>query len=80
MYKNCHKETWARSVVKAVAYRVIIIALDFAVVYFLTRRTDIALGFVVASNVYTTLAYYLHERAWNSVAWGKISIPEKSGG
>lgn len=80
MDETLYKETWWRSVVKAVAYRILIIVLDFTVIYFITKRTDIALGFVVISNIYTTVAYYFHERIWNGISWGKIRASEKSGG
>jgi uncharacterized membrane protein len=64
------KESGARSVVKAVTYRVLIICLDFVALYVLTGKTSIALGFMLVSNVYTTVAYFLHERLWNRIHWG----------
>ncbi|MCE9630310.1 MAG: DUF2061 domain-containing protein [Planctomycetia bacterium] len=45
-------------------------ALDFATIYFLTGAPGVSLGFVIASNVYTTLAYIGHERLWAHVQWG----------
>ena len=65
------KERLTRSVVKAVSYRVIVVVADFVAVFFFTGRTDIALGFVVVSNIYTTGLYFLHERFWDRVAWGR---------
>lgn len=59
-----------RSLVKAITYRIIIIVLDFTVIYILTRRVDVAVGFMVISNIYTTAAYFLHERVWNKIKWG----------
>jgi uncharacterized membrane protein len=56
--------------VKAVTYRIVIIILDFTVIYFLTGRVDVALGFMVISNIYTTAAYFIHERIWNRIKWG----------
>ena len=55
---------------KAATYRVVIIILDFTVIYLLTRRVDVAIGFMVISNVYTTVAYFVHERIWNRIKWG----------
>ena len=63
-------EKWKRSLVKSVSYRLVIMALDFTVLTLLTRRMDIALGFVVVSNIYTTAAYFIHERLWNRIQWG----------
>ena len=65
------REYLTRSVVKAVSYRVIVVVADFVAVFFFTGRTDIALGFVVVSNIYTTGLYFLHERFWDRVAWGR---------
>ena len=59
-----------RSLVKAVTYRIIVMCLDFMTIYLFTGKVRIALGFMVASNVYTTAAYFIHERAWARVKWG----------
>ena len=29
-----------------------------------------AAGFMIISNIYTTVAYFLHERVWSGVKWG----------
>ena len=65
------KESRTRSLIKAITYRVVIIICDFVAVYFFTRRIEIAVGFVIISNIYTTVAYYFHERIWNNIKWGK---------
>ncbi|MDD1664719.1 MAG: DUF2061 domain-containing protein [Methanomicrobiales archaeon] len=57
--------------VKAISYRVIVVVADFIAVYFFTGRIEIALGFVVVSNIYTTGLYFFHERFWDRVAWGR---------
>jgi len=64
------ERTTKRSLAKAVTYRIVIIILDFTVIYFLTGRVDVALGFMVISNIYTTAAYFVHERIWNRIKWG----------
>jgi uncharacterized membrane protein len=71
MEKHAFKEHWTRSLTKAFTYRIVIIVLDFAAVYLLTRRVETALGFMIVSNVYTSIAYYFHERIWNAASWGK---------
>ncbi|MDD1657617.1 MAG: DUF2061 domain-containing protein [Methanomicrobiales archaeon] len=60
-----------RSLTKAITYRIIILVLDFAAVFFLTGRYEVALGFMIVSNVYTSIAYYFHERVWSGIAWGR---------
>jgi len=66
---DVHRTT-KRSLVKAFTYRAIIVVLDISVIYLLTGRVDIALGFTVISNIYTTIAYFVHERVWNKIKWG----------
>lgn len=60
-----------RSAVKAITYRVLIVALDFLSIYLLTGKTKIALGFMLVSNIYTTAAYFGHERLWAHIRWGR---------
>ena len=59
-----------RSIVKAITYRAIIICLDFLVIYLLTGKVATAAGFMIISNIYTTVAYFLHERVWSGIKWG----------
>ncbi len=59
-----------RSAVKAVTYRLIIMCLDFLTIYLFTGAVQIAVGFMIASNVYTSIAYFAHERLWSRIAWG----------
>jgi len=63
--------TRKRSLVKALTYRVVIVCLDFLVVYLFTHKVDVALGFMVVSNLYTTVGYFLHERIWARIQWGR---------
>ena len=59
-----------RSVVKAITYRIFIMALDFLTIYIFTRTVRIAVGFMIVSNIYTSVGYLLHERVWAHVKWG----------
>jgi uncharacterized membrane protein len=59
-----------RSVVKAITYRVVIMVLDFGTIYLFTKQVKVALGFMIASNIYTTVAYFGHERVWARIKWG----------
>jgi len=69
-------ETLKRSIVKTVSYRLVILLLDFGSIYLFTRQLKIAVGFMVISNVYTTIGYFLHERIWEKIRWGR-SVPAK---
>lgn len=58
-----------RSAVKAITYRLVIVVLDFLSIYLLTGKPQIALGFMVVSNVYTSVVYFAHERIWSRIRW-----------
>jgi uncharacterized membrane protein len=59
-----------RSIVKAITYRGIIVCLDFVAIYLLTGKLTTATAFMIVSNIYTSVAYFLHERVWASTMWG----------
>ena len=66
------EETLRRSIVKTISYRIVILILDFVSIYLFTGQAKIALGFMIVSNIYTTLGYFFHERIWDRIKWGKI--------
>jgi adenylylsulfate kinase len=71
--KSTHhsRETLSRSIVKTLSYRLVILSLDFLSVYLFTGQVKIAVGFMVVSNIYTTIGYFVHERIWDKIKWGK---------
>ncbi|HET7886126.1 MAG TPA: DUF2061 domain-containing protein [Bradyrhizobium sp.] len=64
------KVTPRRSFVKAITYRLLIMCLDFVTIYLFSGTVRVAVGFMVASNIYTTFGYLLHERLWARIGWG----------
>jgi uncharacterized membrane protein len=71
---NTHhaEETLRRSIVKTVSYRAAILVLDFTAIYLFTGQIKVAVGFMIVSNIYTTVGYFFHERIWDKIKWGKI--------
>ena len=65
-------ESFKRSIIKTVTYRVFVLILDFTVIYLFTKKIEIAVSFTIISNIYTTFAYFFHERIWDNIKWGKI--------
>lgn len=59
-----------RSLTKALTYRVVVMAADFVAILLFTRTLKIAVGFMVVSNLYAAVLYFLHERAWSHITWG----------
>lgn len=69
--KQQPKDSFKRSLVKSIGYRFIIVVLDFATVYIFTGKVNIAIGFMLVSNTYTTIVYLFYERLWDRIKWGK---------
>jgi uncharacterized membrane protein len=65
-------ETLKRSIVKTVTYRAAIIILDFFCLYLFTGQIKAAIWFTIISNLYTSLGYFIHERVWDRIKWGRI--------
>ena len=60
-----------RSLIKSVTFRIAVLISDFFIITLITHRYDIALGMIIATNLASTTLYYIHERAWNGISWGK---------
>jgi uncharacterized membrane protein len=71
--------TRKRSVAKALTYRAVIVCLDFLAIYLFTHKVNVALGFMIVSNIYTTVGYFLHERMWARIRWGIASASPEAG-
>jgi uncharacterized membrane protein len=64
-------ETHTRSVLKAVSWRALGTLDTFAISWFMTGRVAIA-GSIAGMEIVTKVAwYYLHERIWAIVPWGR---------
>lgn len=64
-------EHYKRSLTKAVTFRIIALCADFLVISALTKQSEVALGIIIFTNFSSTLLYFLHERLWNKIHWGK---------
>ncbi len=61
-----------RSITKAVTFRLLILVSDGIIIYTITHRYDVALLVIFFSNFASTILYFVHERIWNGIHWGKI--------
>ena len=66
------KEIWQRSVSKTISYGLLILLLDIIFMYMLSDQMKFAFGYLAVSNFYIAAAYFLHERFWDKVTWGKF--------
>jgi len=60
-----------RSLAKTVTWRVVATLGTVILVFILTGKLILAFGFGVVDGVFKTALYYLHERAWDGIRWGK---------
>ena len=64
-------QSHTRSVLKAVSWRTLGTLDTFAISWILTRRVEIA-GSIAGLEIITKIAwYYLHERVWAVIPWGR---------
>ena len=69
-----YKETNRRSIVKGISWRVVATTTTIAIVYFFFDRLDLAIAAGMIETVLKVGLYWLHERAWFKVRWGKKRI------
>ncbi len=69
-----YKETNQRSIVKGISWRIVATATTIAIVYFFFDRLDLAIAAGMIETVLKVGLYWLHERAWFKVRWGKKKI------
>ncbi len=68
-------ETHTRTVIKAISWRVIASVTTMTIIYVLTREWVLTLGAGLVEASSKMLFYYMHERAWGKVGWGKQKHP-----
>lgn len=69
-----YKETNKRSIVKGITWRVIATTTTICIVYFFFDRLDLAIAAGAIETVLKIGLFWIHERAWFKVRWGKKRI------
>ena len=69
-------ESHARSIVKAATWRVGGLIMTIGVAYALTGRGDLAASIGLVDTAVKLLAYYVHERVWLKISFGRRKPPE----
>ena len=69
-------ESHARSIVKAATWRLAAFILTVVVAWVMTKRMDLAATIGLADTGIKIFAFYLHERAWLKVKFGRPKPPE----
>ena len=60
-----------RSVVKSISWRIIGTLDTIVIAYFITGKVGMALTIGSIEFFTKMFLYFFHERAWNSIKWGK---------
>lgn len=69
-HKRNH-DHWKRSLVKTITYRLIIVVMIFIISHWVTQDTKQAIIITSWNTVLATIIYYLHERFWSRIKWGR---------
>ena len=60
-----------RSLAKSVTWRLIAIFVTFGVGFVMTNSWEFAASLSLISNLINFILYYIHERFWLKVSWGR---------
>jgi uncharacterized membrane protein len=69
-YYDHHK----RSIAKSVGYISLLVISDWIVAFLITKQISLSVNITVYSNLVAAVIYFIHERAWNKVHWGRSKI------
>ena len=68
-------EAHSRTIAKAISWRAIATLTTMIIVFLFTRRIILTLGVGLAEVIAKITFYYLHERIWEKISWGKSRHP-----
>jgi len=63
--------TKSRSITKAFSYRIWGTLSSFLVAYIITGKADLSALIAFWETVLKVYIYYVHERVWNKIQWGR---------
>ena len=69
-------DTHRRSIAKSISWRVLAGIITACVAYVMTGKPDFAMKIGLADTITKLLIYYLHERAWDRINFGRVKAPD----
>ena len=60
-----------RSLAKSFTWRIVAILVSFVVAFVMTGSVVLAASFSFLANLINFILYYVHERVWLKINWGK---------
>jgi uncharacterized membrane protein len=64
-------ETLTRTTVKTIAYRLLGSGLTFIIAFIFTGELVVSATISITEFILKPAMYWLHERVWNRISWGK---------
>lgn len=64
-------ESKSRSLAKAISWRITGTVDTFVISFFITGELALAGGIALTEVVTKVFLYWIHERVWNKIKWGK---------
>ncbi len=64
-------ETKKRTIVRMITYRITALLFTIFWTYLFTNNIASATGFAIALHVLLSIDYYIHERIWLKIKWGR---------
>ncbi len=72
---NSDEDSRTRTIIKAVSWRVIATLTTMTIIFLFTRKIILSLGVGLVEVITKMTFYYLHERTWHKISWGKNKHP-----
>ena len=69
-------ETRKRSVAKSISWRIFAGVITAGVVLAMTGKGDFAAKIGVIDTTVKLVIYFLHERVWNKINYGRVNAPD----
>jgi uncharacterized membrane protein len=67
-------ESHKRSIMKALTWRILGLIFTTAVAFLFTREAVLSAGIGISDSIIKLFGYYLHERIWNKINFGRRKI------
>jgi uncharacterized membrane protein len=67
-------DTKARSIVKTISWRLTGSGATFLIAWLISGSLIVAGPIALTQLILNTILYYIHERIWNNVKWGRDSL------
>ncbi len=64
--------TKQRSLAKALTWRAVAVVSTFVIAYLMTNDFGFATSITIVSNIVNFILYYIHERFWLKIRWGRV--------